>query len=71
MQFLDIHSKLMRSNRPQAKFCFKLDSNRILVDFFDPISAARYTRQDDSIQNWIINILKKLIYIEKIDLYRK
>ena len=30
--------KLLRSNRPQAKFHFKSDSNRLLINFFDPKS---------------------------------
>ena len=55
----------MRSNQPQAQFCFKSDLNRILINFFDLISAARYTRRDDSFQIWIIIISKKSIYIEK------
>ena len=33
-------TKLMGSNRPQAKFRLKSDSNRIIIDFFNPISAA-------------------------------
>ena len=40
----------MRSNRPQAKFCLKSDSNHLLSDFFDPISAAQFTRRDDLIR---------------------
>ena len=58
-------NKLMRSNWPQAKFCFKSVSNRILIDFFDPISAAQYTPHDNSIRIWIVVISKKLIYIKK------
>ena len=59
-----VYTKLMQSNRPQVKFCFKSDSNGILIDFFDPISAAWYTRRDDSIQIWIIVISKESIYIK-------
>ena len=55
----------MLSDRPQAKFCFKSDLNRILIDFFDWIAAARYTRRDDVIQIRIVIISKKSIYIEK------
>ena len=33
--------KLMRSKRPPAKIRSKSYSNRILSDFFDPISAVR------------------------------
>ena len=40
----------MRFNRPQAKIHFKLDSNRVLIDFFDPISAVRFNRRDDTIR---------------------
>ena len=58
-------SKLMRSNRPQAKFCFKLDLNRLFIDFFDPISAVRFARRDDSIRIRTINRSQNLIYIEK------
>ena len=29
----------MQLNRPKAKICFKLDLNRLLVDFFDPKSS--------------------------------
>ena len=56
--------KLMWSNRPQAKFCLQSDSNSLLIDFFDPISAVRFTRRDDSI--WIRTRIrsKKLIYIK-------
>ena len=31
-----IHTKLMGCIRPQAKYCFKSDSNCLLFDFFDP-----------------------------------
>ena len=55
----------MQSNRPQAKFRLKSDSNHILIVFFDPISVAQYTRRNDSIQIPTIIILKKSIYIDK------
>ena len=32
----------MRSNRPQAKFCLKWDSNHLLINFFDPKSKSTY-----------------------------
>ena len=41
----------MQSNRPQAKFQFKLDLNRLLIDFFDPIPAVPSTRRDDLIRS--------------------
>ena len=50
-------TKLMRSNPPKVKICFKSDSNRLLIDFFDPISADRSTRRNDS-------ILIRTIYIK-------
>ena len=56
---------LMGSNWPQAKFCLKSDSNHVLIDFFDPISAARFTRRHDSIWIRTIIISKNLIYIKK------
>ena len=31
----------MQLDRPWAKFCLKSDSNCLLMDFLDPISAAR------------------------------
>ena len=40
----------MRLDRPQAKFRLKSDSNHLLIDFFDPISAAQFTRRDDLIR---------------------
>ena len=47
----------MRCNRPQAKFRFKSDSNRVLIDFFDPKSSPD-TNSDKNM-------------IEKVDLYQK
>ena len=40
----------MQLDRTQAKFHLKSDSNCLLIDFFDPIPAARFTRCDDSIK---------------------
>ena len=37
-----IPTKLMRSNQPQAKFFYKSDSNRLLIDFFDAKLSRRY-----------------------------
>ena len=45
-----LKTKLMQSNRPQAKFRLKSDSNCLLIDFFDPITAALFTRRTHSIQ---------------------
>ena len=53
----------MRLNPPWAKFCLKLDSNRLLINFYDPIIAAGYTRRNDSIQIWKRIRSKKSIYI--------
>ena len=50
-----------RSNQPPAKFCLKSDSNCILIKFFDPISAVRSTRCDDSIRIRTILIENVLI----------
>ena len=36
--------KLMRSNQPPAKIGFKLYSNRILINFFDPKSSPDFIR---------------------------
>ena len=55
----------MRSNRPQAKYCFKSDSNRLFVNFFDPISAVQFNSCDDLIQIGTINIKQNSIYNEK------
>ena len=57
--------KLMGSDRPQAKFRFKSDSNCLLIDFFDPISAVWFTRRDNLIQIRTVNRLQNLIYIKK------
>ena len=39
--------KLKQFNRPKAKIRFKSDSNRLLINFFDPIPAVRFNRRDD------------------------
>ena len=40
--------KIMRSNRPQAEISLKLDSNRRLIDFFDPnlLSKSQSSQQN-------------------------
>ena len=47
----------MRLNRPKAKIRFKSDSNRLVIDFFDPklsldlieiIAGFNQNRRDDS-----------------------
>ena len=53
----------MRLDQPQAKFSLKLDSNHLLIDFIDPISAAQFTRRDDSIRIRTRIRMKKSIYI--------
>ena len=55
----------MQSNGPPAKFRFKSDSNCLLINFFDPISAVRFNRRDDSIRIRTINRSQNSIYIEK------
>ena len=50
----------MRLNQPQANICFKSDSNRLLIDFFYPISAVRSTRGDDLIRIQTIYIEREL-----------
>ena len=40
----------MQFNRPKAKICFKSDSNLLLIDFFDPISAVQLNRPNVSIR---------------------
>ena len=52
-----VGGKLMWFNRPQAKIHFKSDSNHLLIDFFDPISAVWSTGSDDLI--WILTIYIK------------
>ena len=44
------YTKLMRLDRPLAKFCLKSDSNRVSINFFNPIPAARFTCRNDSIR---------------------
>ena len=53
--------KLMRFDQPQAKFCLKSDLNCLLIDFFDPIPAARFTCRNNSIQIRTIIRSKSLI----------
>ena len=36
-----LKTKLMQLDQPPAKIRSKSDSNRLLIDFFDPISAVR------------------------------
>ena len=60
-----IKGKLMRLDRPQAKFCLKLDLNCLLIDFFDSILASRFTRRDRQFNSNSTRIrLKSLILIE-------
>ena len=40
----------MRFNQPQAKIQLKSNLNRLLIDFFDPISAVEFNRCNDSIR---------------------
>ena len=58
----------MQSNPPQAKFCLISDSNRLLINFFDPISGVQFTRRDDSIQIRTRIRSKKSIKIDFFDL---
>ena len=41
--------ELMRLDQPLAKFCLKSDLNCILINFLDPITAARFTHRNDLI----------------------
>ena len=61
--FISYEIKLMRSNQPPAKFCFKWDLNRLLFNFFNPISAVRSTHCEDSIRIWTIYIENSWILI--------
>ena len=54
----------MRLDRPRAKFLLKSDSNRRLIDLFDPILAAGFTHCENLIQNWSRIRTKKSIYIK-------
>ena len=45
-----LYFKLRRLDQPLAKFCLKSDWNSLLIDFCDPIPAARFTHRDDSIK---------------------
>ena len=58
------YNEVMLSNRPQAKICFKSDLNRLLIDFFDPISAVRSTRRDNLIRIQTIYIKNSSILIK-------
>ena len=53
----------MRSNRLLVLDRLKSDWNRLLIDFYDPISAIRFSRLDDSIRIPIsISILNWILY---------
>ena len=47
-----LYFKLRRLDQPLAKFCLKSDWNSLLIDFCDPIPAARFTHRDDLMQIW-------------------
>ena len=64
LEYTFLYSKLMRSNQPQVKIHFKWDSNRLVIDFFDPIPAVQSTCRGDLIQIWTIYIKNSLIYIK-------
>ena len=49
VNFWYIFTKLMRFNRPKAKINLIYDSNCLLINFFNPISAVCF---NDSIQIW-------------------
>ena len=59
-----IGSKLMQLYRPPAKIRSKSDSYRLLIDFFDPISAIRSIVASILIQIWTIYIEYSSTYIE-------
>ena len=46
-----LKTKLMRLDQPPAKIRCESDSNRLLINFFDPISAVRSIVATISIQN--------------------
>ena len=55
----------MRLNQPKAKIPLKSDSNRILIEFFDPISAVRFNRRDE------FDLNSDTDFESKFELYRK
>ena len=59
-----IQGMLMQSNRPQAKFHFKSDSYRVLIDFFDPKSLLYLIKMVATIQIRTRIWSKKSIFIE-------
>ena len=54
----------MRLHRPSAKFCLKLDSNRRLIDFFNPNSWSLIKSSWLNGLYLVWFIFKKSIYIE-------
>ena len=62
----------MQLDRPPAKIRSKSDSNRLLIDFFDPISAVPSIVETISIRNPDHYIQSSTILIGKMfDLYQK
>ena len=57
--------KLMRLDRLPVYIRFKLNSNQLLIDFYDPISAVQSNRFDESIR------IRFPILILNSNLYRK
>ena len=61
-------SKLMQFNQPKAKICFKSDSNRLLIDFFDPNLLLDFeSSRRNRFQQMVKKIKKfdfRLIFIE-------
>ena len=54
----------MQLDQLRAKFHFKSYLNQILINFYDPIPAVRFTRRDDSIQIRTIYIESSSMCIE-------
>ena len=49
---------LMCLDRPQAKFCLKSDSMSLLIEFFDPILAARFGQEKFDFNRKWSNLIK-------------
>ena len=54
----------MQLNRTQAKICFKSDSNRLLINFFDPKLSPDLIKIIVTIRIWTRICSKKSIYIQ-------
>ena len=59
-EILTADFKVMRLNRPKAKICFKLNTNWLLTDFFDPKSSPD-----------LLDSISDTNFKSKFDLYQK